>query len=157
MADPWLEGLQLDQLKIYEGGKLNDTLYRVFKDNIRFPESSLGDMKSQMAACRLAAKRMDELFDKYGRATILSAIETIFDETERKCRNVVAQLPDGVYEAESAIDDDGVRKGEPVPIKVKVTIKKGADDHRSLRAARPNANPASIRARSRAPTSPTRR
>ena len=112
-------------MKIYEGGKLNDTLYRVLKDNIRFPESSLGDMKSQMAACRLAAKRMDEMFDKYGRETILSAIETIFDETERKCRNVVAQLPDGVYEAESAIDDDGVLKGEPVPIRVKVTIKKG--------------------------------
>ncbi len=125
VADPWLEGLQLDQLKIYEGGKLNETLYRVLKDNIRFPESSLGDMKSQMAACRLAAKRMDEMFDKYGRETILTAIETIFDETELKCRNVVAQLPDGVYEAESAIDDDGVRKGEPVPIRVKVTIKKG--------------------------------
>ena len=112
-------------MKIYEGGKLNETLYRVLKDNIRFPESSLGDMKSQMAACRLAAKRMDEMFDKYGRETILTAIETIFDETELKCRNVVAQLPDGVYEAESAIDDDGVRKGEPVPIRVKVTIKKG--------------------------------
>ena len=54
VADPWLEGLQLDQLKIYEEGKLNETLYRVIKDNIRFPESSLGDMKSQMAACRLA-------------------------------------------------------------------------------------------------------
>jgi N-methylhydantoinase B len=125
VADPWLEGLQLDQLKIYEAGKLNDTLYRVLKDNIRFPESSLGDMKSQMAACRLAARRMDELFDKYGRETILSAIETIFDETELKCRNVVSQLPDGVYEAESAIDDDGVLKGEPVPIRAKVTIKKG--------------------------------
>jgi N-methylhydantoinase B len=125
VADPWLEGLQLDQLKIYEGGKLNDTLYRVLKDNIRFPESSLGDMKSQMAACRLAARRMDELFDKYGRETILSAIETIFDETELKCRNVVSQLPDGVYEAESAIDDDGVLKGEPVPIRAKVTIRKG--------------------------------
>ncbi|MPZ41110.1 MAG: hydantoinase B/oxoprolinase family protein [Rhizobiales bacterium] len=125
VADPWLEGLQLDQLKIYEGGQLNDTLYRVLKDNIRFPESSLGDMKSQMAACRLAAKRMDEMFDKYGRDTILSAIETIFDETELKCRNVVSQLPDGVYEAESAIDDDGVLKGEPVPIRAKVTIKKG--------------------------------
>jgi N-methylhydantoinase B len=125
VADPWLEGLQLDQLKIYEAGTVNDTLYRVLKDNIRFPESSLGDMKSQMAACRLAAKRMDEMFDKYGRDTILQAIETIFDETETKCRNVVAQLPDGVYEAESAVDDDGVLKGQPVPIKVKVTIKQG--------------------------------
>jgi N-methylhydantoinase B len=125
VADPWFEGLQLDQLKIYEAGVLNETLFRVIKDNIRFPESSLGDMKSQMAACRLAARRMDELFDKYGRETILSAIDTIFDETERKCRNVVSALPDGVYEASASIDDDGVLKGEPVPIHVKVTIKGG--------------------------------
>jgi N-methylhydantoinase B len=125
VADPWLEGLQLDQLKIYEKGTLNETLYRVLKDNIRFPESSLGDMKSQIAACRLAARRMDELFDKYGKATILAAIDRIFDETETKCRNVVAQLPDGVYEAEAAMDDDGVLKGEPVPIRVKVTVSKG--------------------------------
>src|ERR1700754_5034570 len=110
----WIEGLQLDQLKIYEQGKLNDTLYRVIKDNIRFPESSLGDMKSQMAACRLAARRLDELFDKYGRDTLLAAIDQIFDETERKCRNVVSQLPDGIYEASASIDDDGVLKGEEV-------------------------------------------
>ena len=122
VADPWLEGLQLDQLKIYEEGRLNETLYRVIKDNIRFPESSLGDMKSQMAACRLAARRLDELFDKYGRDTLLAAIERIFDETEQKCRNVVAQIPDGVYEAEASIDDDGVAKGEPVPIRVRVTV-----------------------------------
>src|SRR5207244_745605 len=126
VADPWVEGLQLDQLKIYEAGKLNETLYRVLKDNIRFPESSLGDMKSQMAACRLGARRMDELFDKYGRTTVLAAIERIFEETETKCRNVVAQLPDGVYEAQSAMDDDGVLKGEPVPIHAKVTVAKGA-------------------------------
>ena len=126
VADPWLEGLQLDQLKIYEEGKLNETLYRVIKDNIRFPESSLGDMKSQMAACRLAARRMDELFDKYGKDTILAAISKIFDETEQKCRNVVAQLPDGIYEAEASIDDDGLIRDEEVPIRVKITIK-GSD------------------------------
>ena len=126
VADPWLEGLQLDQLKIYEEGKLNETLYRVIKDNIRFPESSLGDMKSQMAACRLAARRMDELFDKYGKDTILAAISQIFDETEQKCRNVVAQLPDGTYEAEASIDDDGLIRDEEVPIRVRITIK-GSD------------------------------
>jgi N-methylhydantoinase B len=125
VADPWVEGLQLDQLKIYEGGKLDEKLYRVLRDNIRFPESSLGDMKSQMAACRLAARRMDELLDKYGRDTILQAIERIFDETELKCRNVVSQLEDGVYEASAALDEDGVTRGEPVPIHAKVTIDKG--------------------------------
>jgi N-methylhydantoinase B len=126
VADPWVEGLQLNQLKIYEAGKLNETLYRVLQDNIRFPESSLGDMKSQMAACRLAARRMDELFGKYGRDTILEAIARIFDETEAKCRNVVSQLADGVYEAAAALDEDGVTRGEPVPIRAKVTIDQGA-------------------------------
>ena len=126
VADPWVEGLQLNQLKIYEAGKLNETLYRVLNDNIRFPESSLGDMKSQMAACRLAARRMDELFGKYGRDTVLAAIAAIFDETEAKCRNVVSQLADGVYEAAAALDEDGVTRGEPVPIRAKVTIDQGA-------------------------------
>src|SRR5499427_1597925 len=126
VAAPRVEALQLNQLKIYEAGKLNETLYRVLKDNIRFPESSLGDMKSQMAACRLAARRMDELFGKYGRETMLEAITRIFEETETKCRNVVSQLADGVYEAAAALDEDGVTRGEPVPIHAKVTIDKGA-------------------------------
>ncbi len=126
VADPWMEGLQLDQLKIYQAGKLDETLYRVLKDNIRFPESSLGDMKSQMAACRLAVRRMNELFDKYGKDTILDAIAQIFDETERKCRNVVEKLADGTYEASASIDDDGVKRGEPVPIHAKVTIDRGS-------------------------------
>jgi len=125
VADPWVEGLQLDQLKIYEAGNLNETLYRVLNDNIRFPESSLGDMKSQMAACRLAARRMDELFARYGRDTMLAAIARIFEETEAKCRNVVSQLADGTYEAEAALDEDGVTPGEPVPIRAQVTIDKG--------------------------------
>jgi N-methylhydantoinase B len=122
VPDPWLEGLQLDQIKIYEEGKLDDKVFRILKDNIRFPESSLGDMKSQMAACRLAERRMDELLDKYGKDTVLAAIEQIFNETEQKCRNIVAKLPDGVYEAEAMLDDDGVDKGIPLDIKVKVTI-----------------------------------
>ena len=126
VPDPWLEGLQLDQIKIYEEGKLDDKVFRILKDNIRFPESSLGDMKSQMAACRLAERRMDELLDKYSKNVVLSAIEQIFDETEQKCRNIVAKLPDGVYEAEAMLDDDGVDKGVPLEIKVKVTIK-GSD------------------------------
>ena len=126
VADPWMEGLQLDQLKIHEAGVLNETLYRVLRDNIRFPESSLGDMKSQMAACRLAARRMDELFDKYGRDTILAAIAQIFEETEQKCRNVVSGLADGVYEAEASLDEDGVTPGDPVRVHARVTIDKGA-------------------------------
>ena len=125
VADPWQEGLQLDQIKIYEEGKLDEKIYRVLKDNIRFPESSLGDMKSQMAACRLGTRRLDELLTKYGKDTVLNGISHIFDETEQKCRNVVARLPDGVYEASGSLDDDGLIKDDPVKLHARVTVKDG--------------------------------
>jgi N-methylhydantoinase B len=122
VVDPWMEGLQLDQLKIYEVGVRNETLYKVIRDNIRFPESSLGDMRSQIAACRLAIRRLEELFERYGAHTILTGLDRIFDETEQKCRNVVTGIPDGIYEAESFLTDDGIDIGNPVRIHAKVTV-----------------------------------
>lgn len=122
VGDPWMEGLQLDQLKIYQAGERNETLYRVIRDNIRFPESSLGDMRSQIAACRLATRRLEELVEKFGPDTITAALDQVFDETELKCRNVVSQIADGVYEAESFLEDDGMDKGNPVRIHAKVTV-----------------------------------
>ena len=122
VSDPWMEGLQLDQLKIYEAGERNETLYKVIRDNIRFPESSLGDMRSQIAACLLATRRLEELFDKFGVDTILTGLDHIFEESEQKCRNVVETIPDGVYEAESSLNDDGIDIGNPVRIHAKVTV-----------------------------------
>ena len=151
VRDPWLEGLQLDQLKIYDRGKLDETLYRVISDNIRYPELSLGDMRSQIAACRLATRRLEELFQKYGTETMLAAIEQIFAETEAKCRHVVGRIPDGVYEAESFYDDDSVVIDELVRLHAKVTVagdrmtidlsgcsaaRKGGINARTLAAAR---------------------
>lgn len=126
IRDPWLEGLQIDQLKIFEKGNLNQTLHRMIRDNIRFPQSSLGDMRAQIAACKLAASRVDDLCRKYSPETVLAAIETIMDESETRCRAAVAQIPDGVYEAESFYDDDTVRPNEPVRIHARVIVQ-GSD------------------------------
>ena len=121
-ADPWMEGLQLDQMKIYDAGERDEMLYRVIRDNIRFPESSLGDMRSQIAACRLGVRRLEELFEKFGVETIRAGLDQVFDETEQKCRNVVSSFPDGVYEAESFLNHDGLAKDEPLRIHAKVTV-----------------------------------
>ncbi len=123
--DAWMEGLQFNQVKIYEAGQRNEMLYRMIGDNIRFPEASLGDMRSQIAACRLANRRLDELFGKYGRETTFAAIERIFDETEQKCRKVVSGFEPGTYEAEAFTDDDGQRPIDKVRINVKITIDGG--------------------------------
>jgi len=126
VVDPWQEGLQFDQIKLYEGGVPDDKMLRMISDNIRFPESSMGDLRSQMAACTLAERRLEELFARYGSETIRIGIERIFDDAERKCRLIVEQIPDGTYHAESFLDDDGVEKGVRVPIVVDVTVR-GSD------------------------------
>jgi N-methylhydantoinase B len=122
VPDPWFEGLQIDQLRIYEAGKLNKTLHAMIRDNIRYPESSLGDMRAQIAACRLAVHRLKELVERYSPQVVESAIETIYRETETRCRNVVQRIPDGSYEASSVYDDDSVNPDEPIHIHSRVTV-----------------------------------
>ena len=107
-------------------GKLDETLYRVHQG--QHPLSGILARRHEIADGGLPARRRGgwTSCSTNTAATRSSPRSTqIFDETERKCRNVVAQLPDGVYEAVASIDDDGVLKGEQVPIHVKVTVKGG--------------------------------
>jgi N-methylhydantoinase B len=122
VSDPWMEGLQLDQLKIQEAGRPNDTLLRILRANIRFPDASLGDLRSQIAACQLGARRVDDLYARYGAEVVAAATEQIYRESEQRCRNVVAEIPDGVYEASAFLDDDGRVLGEPIDIHARVTV-----------------------------------
>jgi N-methylhydantoinase B len=116
--DPWSEGLQFNQLKIYEGGVVDKKLLAFIRDNIRFPDNAMGDMRSQLAACRLGERRFVELLDRYGKDVVQEAIARFYAETEQKCRAAVAAIPDGVYEAESYID----WRGGGYDIKVKVVV-----------------------------------
>ncbi len=122
IVDPWQEGLQFDQIKIYEAGVPDKKMLKMISDNIRYPESSMGDLRSQMAACQLGERRLEEIYSRYGSTTVNTAIERIFDDAERKCRLIVEQIPDGVYHAESYLDNDGVTMDEKVPIVVDVTV-----------------------------------
>jgi N-methylhydantoinase B len=124
--DPWMEGLQLDQIKICEAGKLDEKVWHLIRDNIRFPDASMGDLKSQIAANRLAEKRLEEVLLRYGRSTVEQAIERIFEQTEAGCRAVVEELPDGVYEAQSLFAGSPLDGNQPVEIKVRVIVQ-GSD------------------------------
>jgi N-methylhydantoinase B len=116
------EGLQFRSLKIYEAGKRNETLWQVIHDNVRFPEAALGDLRAQIASCQLGIRRYGELVRRYGPDTVERAIAAIWDQTERAARAVIEKVPDGVYEAESFLDNDGRTLDRPLRIKVKVII-----------------------------------
>ncbi len=120
--DPWMEGLQIDQIKLYEEGNLDEKVWRLIKDNIRYPESSIGDLNSQIAACRLAERRLEELLKRYGPEVVKEAVNKIFEQTEYRCRSIVNEIPDGTYEAESLFGTGPLDQNEPLRINVKVII-----------------------------------
>ena len=116
------EGLQIRSLKIYEGGKRNETLWQIIQDNVRYPDASLGDMRAQIASCQLGARRYAELINRYGQDTVETCVDVIWDQADRAARAVVEKIPDGEYEAESFLDNDGRAIDKPLRIKVKVKI-----------------------------------
>ena len=116
------EGLQFRSLKIYEAGRRNDTLRQMINDNLRFPEAALGDLRAQVACCQLGARRLGELMARYGRGAVEDSIAAIWDATDQDVRAFVAGLPDGTYEAESFLDNDGRRLDLALRIKVRVTV-----------------------------------
>ncbi|SKC90955.1 hydantoinase B/oxoprolinase family protein [Maledivibacter halophilus] len=116
------EGLQFPCVKICNKGVMNEALIDVIKANVRFPDLSIGDMWAQIAGMRTGEKRVIELCEKFGKETVLLAIEKLLKNSEELSRKQIMALPDGEYEAEDWIDDDGVGNG-PFKVKVKVTIK----------------------------------
>jgi N-methylhydantoinase B len=121
-TDIYAEGLQMRSLKIYEAGRRNETLWQIIRDNVRYPDAALGDLRAQIASCQLGARRYGELLARYGRATVEACIAKIWDQAELVARQVVEQIPDGTYAAESFLDNDGRNLDRPVRVKVKVHI-----------------------------------
>ena len=120
--DVYEEGLQIRSVKIYNEGRPNTEVLRLIEDNIRFPESSLGDLRAQIACCRTGEERLSQICRKYGAKVFRETVETIWDQTDKLVRESVRAIPDGHYEASSFLDDDGRVMNKTIPIKVKITV-----------------------------------
>src|SRR5207245_4061733 len=105
-------------------GVLTQHRVDIIRKNCRIPEHAIGDLRAQITAVKTGERRFLDFLDRYGREEVLAAIANIMDQSEAAARARTRTVPDGVYEAESFMDDDGVEIGKPVPIKVRV-VKKG--------------------------------
>jgi len=123
-TDIYSEGIQIPIVKYQTAGVVNQDLIDIIRNNVRIPERAMGDLRAQIIAVTTGERRFLELLKRYGRLPVLNAIDRIMDISEAKARLQTKAIPDGVYEAESYMDDDGVDIGKRIPIKVKV-IKKG--------------------------------
>jgi N-methylhydantoinase B len=121
-TDIFSEGLQIPILKLQTAGVLNQDLVDIIKMNVHIPERAMGDLRAQLTAVRTGERRFIELCDRYGADQVLAGIAEIMDHSERKARERTRSIPDGTYEAESFMDDDGIEIGKRVPIRVRVTV-----------------------------------
>jgi len=118
------EGLRIPPMKLYDQGKLNETLWMMIEKNVRMPVQIFGDLRAQLAACTIAERQFLELIERFGAENVDAYMAEVIDYAERLTRAAVKDLPDGEYDFEDWIDDDGIDIDRPIRLYVKV-IKKG--------------------------------
>ncbi|UFS58608.1 hydantoinase B/oxoprolinase family protein [Subtercola endophyticus] len=116
------EGVLFPALKLEFAGVVNTTIYDIIGANTRYPSQNFGDLRGQVAAARAGARRLEELFAKYGTERANLACDDLLGYTEMRTRRAIERLPDGVYTADGYLDDDGVNRGTPVRIAISVTV-----------------------------------
>jgi len=112
------EGLQIPILKLYDGGRPNDTLMAMIRENTRLPEMVLGDFHAQIAGGAVGGERLLEFMDEFGLERLEPLADEIIGRTERAMREAIRSLPPGVWE--HAVTSDGF--GEPITIKVRCQV-----------------------------------
>jgi N-methylhydantoinase B/oxoprolinase/acetone carboxylase alpha subunit len=119
------EGLIIPPLRIVRRGKIVGDVLALVLANVRTPEERQGDLTAQIAANRVAEKRLREMVVSYGRARVEAYGSALQDYTERVMRATIAAIPDGEYRFEDVLDDDGFRE-QPIRIRARIRISGGS-------------------------------
>jgi N-methylhydantoinase B len=118
------EGIRIPVARIARAGELQDDLLRLVCSNTRDPEERMLDLRVQMATNQRGADAVLGLIRQMGLAAVLRSVDDVITYTRRRLRNRIAELKQGSYSFESQLDDDGMG-GDPVTIKVTLTVKEG--------------------------------
>jgi len=115
------EGLRIPPMKLFEGGRRNETLFSLIRANVRLPDLVLGDLDAQHATCSLGERDMLKLFERYGQTELESYFDRLIDYGEALTRKAIASWPDGSYSFTDYIDGDGFSP-DPIPIRCTLTV-----------------------------------
>tara|TARA_Y100000588_G_scaffold6037_1_gene7309 strand:+ start:1021 stop:2727 length:1707 start_codon:yes stop_codon:yes gene_type:complete len=121
-TDVFQEGIQFRTVKLRSKGKRVEEIYRMIEYNTRFPDLVRGDIDAQLAGVTAGSKQVATLYNRYGTAIVKSAIERIWGQSESAAREAVKLIPDGRYEAESFLDDDGIDMDKSLPVRIAVIV-----------------------------------
>ncbi|MCP3878249.1 MAG: hydantoinase B/oxoprolinase family protein, partial [Sulfitobacter sp.] len=121
-TDAFQEAFVLPPVRLAKAGKVQTDIIDILMRNTRLPQSAQGDLNGQLGALDLGKKRLDELLAEYGAETVRAALDALQDRAETLMRTELTDLPDGRWEAEDFLDNDGITD-TPLPIKVALEIK----------------------------------
>ncbi len=103
------EGLMVPPIKLWAAGVPNEAALKIMTRNSRMPESLAADLDAECAACSMGARRLADLFRRYGRDAIDAVFEEILQSTTRTYRTeLLSKIPDGEYVWEDYAEHDGV-------------------------------------------------
>ena len=117
------EGLRLPPVKIVRRGENVDDIWSIILANHRTPRTSWGDFHAMIGSLHVAEQRLHELLERYGAGVILRSGKQLMDYAETRMRREIAELPDGAYEFEDWIENDGVTPDRRYRIFCTVTIR----------------------------------
>jgi len=120
------EGIRIPPLKLFDAGQINQTLVSLLRLNVRIPDTFMGDINAQIAACRIGARRLQELTHVYDVPTLQQIFAALLAHSEVLTRAQLRTIPDGVYRYGDWLDNDGIDLEQRVRIQVAVTIRDGA-------------------------------
>jgi len=115
------EGLRIPPLKLYQAGRMDETLSAMIALNVRVPEIVLGDLRAQYAACQVGARELGALVRRYGAAGMRGHLAGLLDYAERMARAEISTWRPGTYRFTDHIDSDGLSDA-PVPLSVAITV-----------------------------------
>ncbi len=116
------EGIRIPPIRIVRGGELDREVFNLLLANVRGREEREGDFAAQLGALRVGSERLQEIVERYGFAEADEYAGHLVEYAARRVRRTLEALPDGVYEAEDFLDDDG-ETDKPVRIAVRLEIR----------------------------------
>jgi N-methylhydantoinase B len=119
------EGIRIPPIRIYENDRPIQYILDLLKINTRMPDLFESDIRAQVASCNVAEKRLKEMAREFGAEALKEILEAIDTYAEQMMRAEIAKIPDGVYEGEAVLDDDGFDRRD---IKVKCRVKIEGDE-----------------------------
>ena len=116
------EGLRIPPVRLFRRGALHDDLWRLVLANVRTPDERAGDLEAQLAALHTGSTRLQDLVERRGLDAVRTAMADLVAYADRLIAAGLRAIPDGRYEAEDALEDDGFGSGR-IPIRVALTVR----------------------------------